>query len=126
MRTYTQLLKTVMKGREKYDPVYKHIRARMSFHRGLPPVTGAERFLRMLKRIGNRSFRNLMYRAGVVRTSKRAVMQAKAELMDFLAEIMKDAVVYMEGTGRKTVMKQDIDAALARKGLKVYMDRSLA
>jgi histone H3/H4 len=83
-------------------------------------IEGMPKFMKQLEIVKNSSIRKLMLRSCVKKATKPTYDAAKAELMDFMAGVLKDANLYRESAERKTIMKVDIDAALERRGLKVY------
>jgi len=94
--------------------------ARMSLRTSVQNVEGAAEFLDMAELIRNKDIKKVMRAGGVKKINKPSYLEGKAQLMDFIAEVVSVAVIFMTSDGRKTIMKKDIDAALERRGMKIY------
>jgi histone H4 len=70
--------------------------------------------------VSKQAIRRLARRAGVVRISALIYYETRAVLRVYLANLIRDAVTYMEHGKRKTVTTMDVIYALKRQGKFLY------
>jgi histone H4 len=73
-----------------------------------------------IKGVTNPAIKRLARRGGVKRLSNKVCDEVRATLKAFVAQVMKDAVLYTEHSNRKTVTPADIVHALKRQGKSIY------
>lgn len=70
--------------------------------------------------ISNPSIRRLARRAGVKRISSIIYDETRGCLQNYLSDVIKDSIIFMEYGRRKTVMASDVVNALKLRGNKLY------
>ncbi|KAG3014033.1 hypothetical protein PC123_g19386 [Phytophthora cactorum] len=70
--------------------------------------------------ISRPAIHRLARRAGVIRMPSLVYKEARAVLKVFVCSLVRDSVVYMEHTNRKTATSRDVVNALKRQGRTLY------
>ena len=87
-------------------------------------MTGTKRHRKILRHsifgITKPAIRRLARRGGVKRISSLIYEETRGVIKAFLANIIRDAIVYTTHANRKTVIAKDIIYALKRQGKTVY------
>jgi histone H4 len=65
--------------------------------------------------------RRLARRGGVVRMNEHCPDTIRDALKEFMTKIMKDAVLYSDIAGRRTIVQEDITRSLKRHGRPLYV-----
>lgn len=70
--------------------------------------------------VTNGAIRRLARRGGVKRLSGLIYEETRNTLMEFLRNIIRDAITYTEYAKRKTIIAMDVVFALKRRGMPIY------
>jgi len=70
--------------------------------------------------LGQAGLRRLAYRAGVLYQTPDTTAELRRLADEFVSNVLKSAVVYMEHDKRNTLMAEDVIQALKLKGRPVY------
>ena len=66
------------------------------------------------------ALKRLAYRAGILRIGATVFPHCRDVMKEFMARVLRDALLLTQHAGRKTVSCEDIKNALARQGVILY------